>query len=74
MKIANPIVELLAIKLYEHDHQGNWPPPPGQTSWMASCEEDREIYRAIARGDEDLPGIRAQMGPPDYDAKALAQW
>lgn len=54
MKIEDKIVELLAIKLYEHDHQGKWP-PRAVTSWMALLEEDRELYRRIARGNEELP-------------------
>jgi hypothetical protein len=38
------LIELLAIKLYEHDHQGLFP-PRSATAWMQCTEEDREIYR-----------------------------
>jgi len=57
MTIKNPIIELLAIKLYEHDHRV-WPPAPGcsNPSWMKLHEEDREIYRKVARGEADIPG------------------
>lgn len=57
MTITNPIIEILAIKLFEHDH-GVWPPAPSlaEPSWMKLPEEDREIYRKLARGDKDIPG------------------
>lgn len=58
MKVLDPVIELLAIKLYEHDHQGRWPPPPtgvAGTAWLALREEDREGYRELARGERDLP-------------------
>lgn len=56
MKIANALIELLAIKLYEHDHQGKWPVKDGgNPSWMALPDEDRQIYRDLASGKEDLP-------------------
>jgi len=57
MKITNPIIELLAIKLFEHDH-GVWPPAPSlaEPSWMRLHEEDRESYRKLARGERELPG------------------
>lgn len=56
-RIKDPLIELLAIKLYEHDHQGKWPVPPttGASSWLALAEQDREAYRQIARGDVELP-------------------
>lgn len=54
-RITNALVELLAIKLFEHDHNGKWPVPYCVTSWMSLPEEDREIYRELARGDKDLP-------------------
>lgn len=49
--------ELLAIKLYEHDAQsGNFPAPhASMTSWLRLFEEDREMYRRIARGEVDIP-------------------
>ncbi len=41
-------IELLAIKLYEHDHQV-WPVPQGRSvSWLKLDDEDRELYRAMA--------------------------
>lgn len=58
MKITDPIIELLAIKLYEHDHQdGRWPPIGGSRldNWMKTCEEDRKIYRDMARGKDPIP-------------------
>lgn len=58
MKIENPLIELLAIKLYEHDGVdavGSWPPKPGyHIAWMRMPDEDREIYRKLARGEDDL--------------------
>jgi hypothetical protein len=55
LKIADPLIELLAIKLYEHDH-GSWPPSHNTSiGWMKCFEEDRETYREIARGNEELP-------------------
>lgn len=51
-KITDPIIELLAIKLYEHDRL------PAQYQpvydWMRMSEDDREVYRRFARGDEPL--------------------
>jgi hypothetical protein len=61
-RVSDPLVELLAIKLYEHDTLGNgdarWPSPPGfsRDCWAATCEEDREVYRGMARGECDLYG------------------
>lgn len=56
-KILDPLIEILAIKLFEHDHEGKWPvrPERGGPSWLALPEEDRDIFRAMARGDTDLP-------------------
>ncbi len=55
--IADPTVELLAIKLYEHDTLGDgavdtW--PVTRTCWLALAEEDREGYRQLARGERPL--------------------
>jgi hypothetical protein len=57
MKIFNPTIELLAIKLYEHDHELGWyPRNAGSTkSWMRLPEVEREEYRKIARGGVELP-------------------
>lgn len=57
MYIREPLIELLAIKLYEHDHQnGRFPSTggTGQTNWMKLNDEDRDIYRQIARGSAPL--------------------
>lgn len=42
------LIELLAIKLYEHEAgDGMWPPRPGWgvTAWGACEPEDRQLYR-----------------------------
>ena len=66
--ITDPLIELLAIKLYEHDRCS-----PGGTvlrvltqsesepGWMSMPEEDRELYRAFARGEKPLPGSSTQV-------------
>ncbi len=51
MKVKDPLVELLAIKLYEHDHDRY--PPVSVYPWSLASEADRETYRKIARGKED---------------------
>ena len=43
--IERMLVEILAIKLYEHDHD-TFPP---SFPWSSMCVEDREIYRDMAR-------------------------
>lgn len=55
--ITDPTIELLAIKLYEHDHELGWYPRNAGSvkSWMRMSEEEREKYRRIARGAEALP-------------------
>lgn len=61
MKIKDPLVELLAIKLYEHDDKsGAWPPLRAtaaestrrfvQPNWIYLSERFREKYRDMARG------------------------
>jgi hypothetical protein len=55
LKVADPLVELLAIKLYEHDTMSDgavdtW--PVTRTCWAALPERDRKRYRAAARGEE----------------------
>ena len=57
-KVADPIIELLAIKLYEHDTVGGrMAAQPGDRNvWAEVDEEDRESYRAMARGEVDLYG------------------
>lgn len=62
MKIKDPVIELLAIKLYEHERNGEEGTTlrallsgPFESGWMAMQEEDREVFRAIARGETPLP-------------------
>lgn len=58
MIIKNPIIELLAIKLYEHDAQNGiflGRNHESMTNWFKLADEDRELYREIARGDRELP-------------------
>jgi hypothetical protein len=54
--VTDPIIELLAMKLYEHDLESGWPPAKGVslTPWNFMSNEDRESYRRIARGEEEL--------------------
>lgn len=57
MKVKDPIIELLAIKLYEHDSTlGRWPIPPGNSmpNWSHVPEEERELFRQIARGEREI--------------------
>jgi hypothetical protein len=62
-KITHPVFELLAIKLFEHDaNDGRWPPGRAdQQSWRSLKEEWREVYRRMARGQDDYPA------PPSED-------
>jgi hypothetical protein len=53
MKISDPLIELLAIKLFEHA-QEEWPVKYITPSWRDTSEEDREIYRRIARGEDEF--------------------
>lgn len=54
-RIADPLIELLAIKLYEHDTFSHAPKgatwPSDRPCWSGVCEEDRNLYRAMARGE-----------------------
>ncbi len=57
--IKDPLIELLAIKLYEYDvtSEGGIVLKVLATSkykfgWKHIAPEDREIYRAMARGEE----------------------
>ena len=50
--IERMLVEILAIKLYEHDH-ATFPPAKGRVPWSSMCVEDREIYRDKARALAD---------------------
>ena len=53
-RIKDPTVELLAIKLYEHEYTDSYPSrmAPG---WLRIDEAERDRYRKIARGEADLP-------------------
>lgn len=42
------LVELLAIKLYEHSSDDSWP-PRGIEPWASLTEKDRELYREKVR-------------------------
>ena len=51
--ITHPLIELLAIALYEHDHpSGDF--PRTMPNWMCLPEEDRQMYRDIASGSSEL--------------------
>lgn len=52
--VADPLIELLAIKLYEHDTLNGRNPPNLSTGWMTMANEDRELYRQMARGKEPI--------------------
>jgi len=56
MSVVNdPLIEILAIKLYEHDHASKvFPPAYGMSNWFNINEEDRQIYRNIALGKHPL--------------------
>ena len=64
MIVKDPLIELLAIKLHEHDctkgvlETYHYPKKEGwrDDCWAALHEEDREAYRKIARG-EDTYGV-----------------
>ena len=43
------IIELLAIKLYEHDHPHHPPTDTIQPSWKELDDEDKYEYRRMAR-------------------------
>lgn len=57
-KITDPLIELLAIKLYEHDTFSYAPKgktwPSDRPCWRMVCEDDRQLYRSMARGEDDL--------------------
>lgn len=53
--IKDPIIELLAIKLYEHDcNGGGTRPTVPNLGWWNMCCDDRESYRNVARGTDNL--------------------
>ena len=64
MIVADPLIELLAIKLYEHDHDRY--PPVSVYPWSLASEADREIYRQVARG-----GYAYGRGPDDKEEISL---
>ena len=59
MRIKDPLIELLAIKLYEHD-QGEWPLRESALAypWMQLPDERRQLYRDMASGRADVPDNR----------------
>lgn len=57
-RVADPLIELLAIKLYEHDNSRTRVPV---YNWCSLCNEDREIYRKIAQGEEDLGTVPEEL-------------
>lgn len=67
-RIQNPTVELLAITLHE---QACLADGINLKSWFQTCEEDREIWRALARGDEPLD--EEIEGPEPDPAEEYAQ-
>jgi hypothetical protein len=55
--VPDVTIELLAMKLYEHAHQGRW--PPGTVlSWVAITREERHVFRSMAGGHSPLIGPR----------------
>lgn len=60
--IHAPVIELLAIKLYEHSHPLGWYPynAGGIRSWLHLTEEEREVWRRMARGGDSLPTPEAE--------------
>ena len=64
MRVKDPVIELLAIKLYEHDHDRF--PPVSVYPWSLASEEDRNVYRLIARG-----GCAYGRGPDDKEEITL---
>ena len=66
----DPTVEILAIKLFEHDHPLGWYPhnAGGTRGWMWQDEETRDRYRRYARGDDPLP-CRAEAPPASVETK-----
>jgi len=48
--VSDPLIELLAIKLFEHDMVGSRSPKTPNMGWMTMPNEDREIFRKMARG------------------------
>ncbi len=54
--IKTPLIELLAIKLYEHDkdYLNRRIGLQEKECWAAMSEEDRESYRKMARGESPL--------------------
>lgn len=76
--IKDPLIELLAIKLYEHDLVGgegsilgwiasdrDWP------GWAALEEDDRELYRRMARGETPMFAPRQFEPQPRGDSLAV---
>lgn len=43
------LIEILAIKLYEHDHGSRRWPHVGTPAWNFIGDEDREVYRDMIK-------------------------
>ena len=48
--VANALIEILAIKLYEHDLINGARPKLPNMGWQNISNEDRELFRKQARG------------------------
>jgi len=57
--VKDPLIEILAIKLYEHATRGNpdvkptyWPPSEGNggEAWCCLDKETRDLFRNMAKG------------------------
>jgi hypothetical protein len=65
-RITDPLIELLAIKLFEHSGQDEFglARKTPKIGWMQLLCEDRQFYRDIARGKELMGYI-----PSDFQKK-----
>jgi hypothetical protein len=52
--ITDPLIELLAIKLFEHDSSEGYAPLTVNLGWTTIPNEDRDIYRRQARGESPI--------------------
>lgn len=48
--VEEPLIELLAIKLFEHDAVSYKTPKTLNIGWMTMANDDRELFRNLARG------------------------
>lgn len=63
-EVTDPLIELLAIKLFEHDTSNGRRPKTPNMGWMSMYNEDRESYRKMARG-QDVIGYVPEDEPID---------